>query len=227
MRILLINPNTSASISERMAVPARAALLPGEHLATCTASQGPAVIQSPEQARQAAQTVLQLAQAHGGAHDALIVGMSLDSGLRITRDAMRPRPVIGMTEAACLVACLQGERFGVLTLGQDMVPLYAAHIAELGLAGRLIGVAAAQWPDDFDPAEMGVQVSLLQALAQAAQPLLQQGASSVVLAGAVLCGYGPALAERLGQPVLEGTACAVGLARCCIRQRRPPQGSSA
>ena len=48
-------------------------------------------------------------------------------------------------------------------------------------------------------------------LARAAAPLCGPDVGSVVLAGAVLCGYAPALSQRLGMPVFDGVACAVEL----------------
>jgi len=50
---------------------------------------------------------------------------------------------------------------------------------------------------------------VLDALVAAAQPLCDRGANSVVLAGAVLCGYAPALSLRLNLPVFDGVTCAV------------------
>ena len=44
MRLLLINPNTSAHITERMLNAARAVLGPDVHVSGATASFGPAVI---------------------------------------------------------------------------------------------------------------------------------------------------------------------------------------
>ncbi|THU04490.1 hypothetical protein E9531_03625 [Lampropedia puyangensis] len=221
MHIVLINPNSSAAVTEALALPARAMLGPEDVLQAHYSRVGPVVIQTPEQVLQAADEVLALAQQHAHHCDGVIIGMSLDAGLASLRAQWPTLPVVGMTEAACLHACLLGPRFGLLTLGADMAQLYQAHVASLGLGHRLEGVAVAPWPA-LSPHAQAEQVqteAFLQLLAHACQPLLEQGAASIVLAGAVLSGLGRALGAMLGVPVLEGTACAVGLLRSVHAQR--------
>lgn len=215
MRLLLINPNTSVHITERLAASARTMLPDGATLTALTATEGPRAVRSPADVRGAAERVVTMAREHGAQHDAVVVAISLDCGLAQARALCAPRPVIGMTEAACLLACLCGPRFGVLTLGRDMATLYRDHVSQLGLGQRLVGVAAPEAPAAFDTPADTVSPQLLDLLTEAAQPLLQNGADAIVLAGAVLCGYAPALQQRLGKPVLDGVACAVQLA--CAR----------
>lgn len=214
MRILLINPNRSAWVTERLAAPARAMLLPGERLDTLTSQDGPEMVRTPEQVGAAESEVLALAARHGGGYDALVLGISLDCGLDAARRQRGPQPVIGMTEAACLAACTAGARFGLLTVGPAMAPLYAAHVRALGLEARCVGVEAPDAPEAFAAgAHNALPASAAALLAQGAQALRARGADSIVLAGAVLCGSGPALAIATGMPCFEGTACAIGLAR--------------
>lgn len=215
MRILLINPNSSAAVTQALAQPAKAMLGAGDVLLTCQASVGPAVIQTPAQVQQAAAVVLALAKEHGQGCDGMLIGMSLDSGLAALRQQLPGLPVVGMTQAACLHASALGDTFGVLTLGSDMAPLYAQHIAQLGLASQLLGVVAAPWSAMANGPNAGSgQPQLdLAVLSEACQPLLAQGAKSIVLAGAVLSGLAAPLRRLWGVPVLDGSACAVGLLR--------------
>ena len=212
MRLLLINPNTSAHITERLAASARSALPSGATLTALTAAEGPQAVRSAEDVPAATRNVIHMARQHGPSHDAVLIGISLDCGLDEVRRQNAPQPVIGMTEAACLMACLHGPRFGLITLGATMAPLYQAHVERLGLAQRLLAVAAPDVPQAFAATADSVSPELLDQLTLVAQPMLEAGADSVVLAGAVLCGYGPALTQRLGRPVLDGMVCAVQLA---------------
>lgn len=213
MRLLLINPNTSEAITERLAASARPLLGPADHLTALTASEGPRAVTQAAELPAAAERVRAMARQHGPAHDAVLIAISLDCGLAETRAALSPRPVIGMTEAACLMALLHGPRFGLLTVGPQLAPLYQAHVAALGLASRLAGVAAPALPQAYDAAAGTLDPGVTETLAAAAQELVAAGADSLVLAGAVLCGYAPALQARIGRPVLDGMACAVLLAR--------------
>lgn len=215
MRLLLINPNTSGHITQRMMASARGVLPAGVTLTGVTATEGPKAVRSLGDVAAATANVLRMAGQPGPAHDAVLLGISLDCGLDELRQMNAFQPVVGMTEAACIMACLQGPRFGLVTLGAQMAPLYQAHVTRLGLGQRLAALAAPEVPEAFDASPDGVSPGMLDLLTQAAQTTLEQGADSVVLAGAVLCGYGPALQVRLGRPVLDGVACAVLLA--CAR----------
>lgn len=225
MRLLLINPNTSVHITERLAASARSQLPVGTTLTALTATEGPRAVRSPAEVQGATERVLVMAREHAAQHDAVVLGISLDCGLTQTRALCAPRPVIGMTEAACLLACLHGPRFGVLTLGRDMAGLYQDHVGKLGLGQRLAGVAAIESPAAFDTPENTVSAQVLDLMDAATQSLLQNGADAIVLAGAVLCGYAPALQQRVGKPVLDGVACAVQLALAQLALARANSGT--
>lgn len=212
-RLLLVNPNTSVHITERLALSARSQLPDGVGLTALTATEGPAAVRSPLELAAAADRVVAMAVAHQTDHDAVVVGISLDCGLAATRAAWAPRPVLGMTEAACHMACTAGPQFVLLTLGSAMADSYRDHVTQLGLAGRLAGVAAPEAPEAFSAAPHEVLPSVLDALLAATTPLCGPQVGSVVLAGAVLCGYAHALSQRLGLPVFDGVACAVQLVR--------------
>ena len=54
MKLLLVNPNRSQWITERMAKVGRAVLLPGEQLDAITSTDGPDVVKTPQQTMAAA-----------------------------------------------------------------------------------------------------------------------------------------------------------------------------
>lgn len=212
-RLLLVNPNTSTHITERLARSARTQLSADVSLTALTAHEGPTAVRSPVELAAAAERVFTMASAHHTDHDAVVVGISLDCGLAATRAAWSPRPVLGMTEAACHMACLAGPQFVLLTTGAVMANSYRDHVAQLGLASRLTAVAAPEAPEAFTAAPHEVLPSVLDALVDSVRPLCGPEVGSLVLAGAVLCGYAQALSRRVGLPVFDGVACAVQLVR--------------
>lgn len=220
MRLLLINPNRTAAITERVAQPARRMLAVEDVLDTVTSTTGPEVVRSPAQLEAASQEVQSLAARHGSGYDAIILGISLDCGLMETRRQQRGQWVIGMTEAACHAACIASARFGVLTVGSGMAGAYAEHVRALGLESRCIGVAAPDCPEAFVSPATAQVPEVLRVLTHSAFELRSRGADSIVLAGAVLCGYGAALAQVVSIPVWEGPACAVSMARLLIENTR-------
>lgn len=171
--------------------------------------------------QQAEHNAIALFDAHADACDAVLLGISLDGAaplLRLRRPAL---PVVGMTEAALMSACLRAQRVGLLTLGPGLVPMYAARVAQIGLSSRVVGIEAPEAPQAFLPATMGVHPDTLALLCVAGTCLQAQGAQTLVLAGAVLCGgYAAELSARCACPVFDGMVCAVEQARGLLSCKR-------
>lgn len=141
MRLLVANGNTTPAITALCAEAARAAASPGTEIIPATPRFGPAVIATRAENAIAGHALLSLLAEHAGpgenAVDAVLLAVSHDTALEAARQLM-PCPVVGMTEAACLTACLLGGRFGLLTFGG--VDTYRERIAQHGLSARLAGL---------------------------------------------------------------------------------------
>lgn len=217
-RYLLINPNGSAHITARLAASAQAVLTDDETLTAVNAIGEPAVVRDAATLALADRHAEDLFDRHAAGCDAVLLGISLDGAVDALRRRRPSRPVVGMTEAALVSAVLCARRVGLLTLGPAMVPLYADRVAQIGLGSRLAGIEAPDAPSAFLPQTTGVDPATLEAVALAGARLRDAaGAGALVLAGAVLCGYAPALRTRLGVPVFDGMACAVMQARTLLR----------
>ncbi len=209
MRLLLINPNTSTHITHRLALSARRALHPADTLTAVTAEGSPQVVRNAIDLQQAHGNALALAHAHAARHDAIVLAISLDGASVALREQHPALPVVGMTEAALMTACLRAQYIGLLTLGASVLPLYRERVAQIGVGSRVIAYAAPEAPTAFAPDTHDVDPVVLDALVTACGQLRRDGAQIVVLAGAVLCGYAEALQARCNVPVLDGVACAV------------------
>lgn len=223
MRVLLFNPNRSAHITARLEASARGALQGGESLLARCGRFGPEVVRDAATLAEAeAGARLELpALAATAEADVVLLAISLDGAADELRRRLAPRPLLGMTEAAVAVAAQCGRRVGLLTLGPGLLPLYRARLADLLPAARIAGLEAPDLPRAFDPGAAGVAADVLPVLVDAARRLVERGADSVVLAGAVLCGYERALAAAIDRPVLDGVACAVHHLRALHRLRAP------
>ncbi len=207
MRILLFNPNRSVHITGRMAASARAELRAPHQLEAVTSGAGPQVVHDAATLQQADAEALRAVPALMQDADALLLAISLDGVIDQLRPRLAPQPVLGMTEAAVAAAAALGGRVGLLTLGPGLLPLYQARLAALLPAGRIAGLQAPELPQAFAPD--ADPAALRPVLLAASQRLVQDGAHSIVLAGAVLCGHDEALQAALGVPVLDGVRCAV------------------
>ncbi|TCZ58572.1 aspartate/glutamate racemase family protein [Roseicella aquatilis] len=215
MRLLVANANTTEAITELCAAAARGAAGPGTEIIPATPRFGPAVIATRAEDAIAAHGLLSLLAEHAGQVDGVLLAVSLDTALEAARQLM-PCPVVGMTEAACLAACLLGGRFGLVTMGS--VEPYRERIARHGLAPRLAALRGiALTPQDAvrDPQAVASQMDA--AIAE----VVAEGADAVVLGGAALAGMGPRLQRQAAVPLLDGIACGVKLLEMLVTLRLP------
>jgi allantoin racemase len=215
MRLLVANANTTQAISELCAAAARAAAAPGTEIVAATPRFGPAVIASRAENAIASHGVLSLLAGHAGSVDAVLLAVSHDTALEAARQLM-PCPVVGMTEAACLAACLVGARFGLVTFGG--VETYRERIAQHGLSSRLaslVGVDATPQETVRDPE--GVARKMQAGIARA----VAEGSDAVILGGAALAGMAPRLQAGAPVPLLDGIAAGVKLAEMLVALRLP------
>jgi allantoin racemase len=218
MRLLVANANTTEAITELCAASARAAASPGTEIIPATPRFGPAVISSRAENIVAGHALLELLATHAGLVDAVLLAVSHDTALEAARQIL-PCPVVGMTEAACLTACLTGGRFGLATFGGTET--YRERIAQHGLGGRLAGLTGIDaTPQDAVRDPEGVGRKLQAAIAG----LAAQGADSVVLGGAALAGMAPRLQPGSPVPLLDGIACGVRLLEMLVALRLPKPG---
>jgi allantoin racemase len=215
MRLLVANANTTEAITQACALAARAAAAPGTEIFPATPRFGPAVISSRAENVIAGHALLELLAERAGQVDAVLLAVSHDTALEAARQMM-PCPVVGMTEAACLVGCMAGGRFGLVTFGG--VETYRELVGRHGLSSRLAGLAGvdATPPEAVaDPEGVGAKVLA------AVESLAAQGADSVVLAGAALAGFDRRLQARAPVALLDGMACGVRMAEMLVALQLP------
>src|SRR4051812_47582906 len=132
MRLLVVNANTSESVTEAVAAEARRVAAPGTEILPVTGAFGARVITTRAENAVAEHALLDALARHQGAFDAVLIAVSYDTGLRAARELM-PVPVVGMTEAALFAAAMLGGRFGLVTFGKGTLPLYRDTVELHGL----------------------------------------------------------------------------------------------
>lgn len=205
MKLLLINPNTSAHVTDRMVAAAQRTLGPHATVTGVTAASGPAIVGSRSENALAAASALELAAAHAQAADAVVLAISTDAGLDALREMLEV-PVAGMLEAALFTAAQLGGRIGLMTLGARMLPLYQERAQLYGIASRVCAWHALELPAAY---AQHTSDDVVEAVAGHALQLVRDNSLDVlVLSGAVLAGYREAVARRLPVPVIDGTEAA-------------------
>lgn len=115
MRIKLINPNTTVSMTEAMTACARAVAAAGTEITGVSPQMGPASIESHYDEALAVPGLLQeIERGERDGYDAYVIACFGDPGLSAARELARG-PVIGIAEAAMHMASLIAPGFSVVT----------------------------------------------------------------------------------------------------------------
>lgn len=226
MRLLLLNPNISDSVSDLIRAEAQRSASPGTQVEVLTAATGVAYIETRFEALLGAWATAQLAAEHAHRYDAVVVAAFGDPGLPALREVL-PVPVTGLTEAALASAHLLGHRISIIAISQRIQAWYREVVESYGFGPRLASIRALDRP----LARIGgVQDEHAQALlALAERAVAEDGADVIVLAGAPLAGLARALHGRLPVPVVDGVSSAVRHAEtlAALRPGRARAGSFA
>lgn len=206
MRLLLINPNISDSVSDLIRAEAQRSAAPRTEIEVLTAPFGVAYIETRFEALIGAYAAAELAAEHHARFDAVIVAAFGDPGLAGLREAL-PCPVTGLTEAALASACLLGKRFSIVAITQRIRAWYRETVQTNGLEGRLASIRGLDEPLADIGNVQGEQGERLVRLAEACVD--EDGADVIVLAGAPLAGLARSLHGRLPVPAVDGVSSAV------------------
>lgn len=206
MRLLVINPNISTSVSDLIGVEARRAASPGTEINMATASFGVAYIETRLEAVIAGYAVACAAAEHGAGHDGVVVAAFGDPGLGGLRELLDV-PVVGMTEAALMSACMLGQRFSIIAISHRIAAWYRECVEANGLGGRLASIRSLDRPLANIATVQEDHTARLSELSEAA--VREDGADVLILAGAPLAGLARSLEGRLPVPVVDGVSSAV------------------
>ena len=219
--ILLINPNTTPSITDLVLKTARSCASEGTTLRAVTGAFGPRYIASRVGYAIAGHAAVDAFANDQGHKDAVVLACFGDPGLDALRE-IATVPVVGLADASVLQACALGRRFSIVTGGERWKPMLEEFVASRGLARRLASVrAVAPTGADIarDPdAALGLLADGCTACA------VEDGADVVILGGAGLAGLGSRLVSRVAVRLLDGIACAVSMAEGLARHK-PAKGS--
>ena len=141
MKILLYNPNTTQSITNKLFDTAKLVASSGTEIIPMTATKGFPYISNKAEAQIAGVTVLEVFAKEHNNYDAAIIAAFGDPGLIAARSLFE-MPIVGLGEAAMLSACLFGKKFGVISFTNNMSAWYEESVETLGLKSRYAGFRA-------------------------------------------------------------------------------------
>jgi len=224
MRILMINPNSTARMTASIAAAARSVAAPGTEIVAVNPETGPAAIQGPEDGAAALPglyTLFDRLVLDESSYNAVVIACFDDTGLAELKKRS-PVPVLGIGEAGYLAAMMVAQRFSVVTTLAVSLPVLEANIQRYGWAGRCARVRASGIPVlDLEEARGSVTEIIAGEIGRAVG---EDGCEAVVLGCAGMAGFAAEMSARFGLPVIDGVASAVtfseALNRAGIEQHR-------
>jgi Asp/Glu/hydantoin racemase len=209
MKLLIVNPNTSAHVTDVIAREARRVASPGTEVIAVTARFGASYIETHGEAAVAAHATLEALAGHSTGCNAAIIAAFTDPGIDGAREILDV-PVVGIAQAAMATASLLGSRFSLVSVSRRMVPLFRACVDRYGMGSRLASIRMLDVPlADIATVQVDLEARIVELCHRAAD---EDGADVVILAGGPLAGLASRVAGRIAAPVVDGTTSAVHLA---------------
>ena len=216
MKILLLNPNTTEDVTNRLYAAGRAFANAGTELVPMTAERGVPYIATRAEAQIGGAIALEMLAARHREVDAAIIAAFGDPGLFGARELF-DIPVVGMAEAAMLTACMLGQRFSVVTFARALGPWYRECVEMHGLQGRCASIrmldGAFQSISDVQEEKEALLIEL------ANRTVTEDEADVVILGGAPLAGLSAKVADRIPVPLVDPVAAAVKQAEALVTLR--------
>lgn len=212
MKILVINPNTTTSMTDKIAKAARAVARPDTEIVAASSQDGPASIQGFLDVATCVPGLLNEVVQHKEV-DAIVIACFDDTGLDAVRSLVSV-PVLGIGEAAYHAASMIANKFSVITTLSRSVPGLENNLLRYGLAQKCACVRATEIPvlklEEGDPATLD-KIRL-----EIHASINEDKAEAIVLGCAGMADLMARLSEEFGLPVIDGVSAGVTFAEALV-----------
>ena len=207
MKIFVINPNTSQTMTDHIREALEGVKRPDTELTVTCPDRGPETIESAYDEAFAIPPTLELVKkANKEGYDAVILACFSDPGLEAARE-VSVIPIIGIEESTLHMAAMLGARFSILTPRKQRIPSKCEHVHIRGLSHFLASVRSLDLSvaeTDSDPAKTK------QRLINVAKTAVEKDGAEVIIMGcAGMAGYAQEIEETLSVKVLDPVAIAL------------------
>lgn len=213
MKILVINVNTTESMTQEIAKSAQGAARTGTEIIALTPTIGAESVEGNVESHLAAVAVMDRILAYEGDYDAIIQAGFGEHGREALQELFDV-PVVDITEAAAHVATLIGRTFSIVTTLDRTVPLIEDRLLLSGLASRCASVRAS----GLGVLELNDPHTAIAAIADEARKAVEQDRAEVIVLGCGgMAGLEEAVRDATNTPVVDGVAAAVALAEGLVQ----------
>ena len=215
MEILVVNPNTTPSMTAAIGRAAARVAGPGTRIVAVNPETGPASIEGYyDEALSMPGLLAEIARGEARGVAGHVIACFDDTGLDAAR-ALAQAPVVGIGEAAFHLASLVAGRFSVVTTLGRSVPALEHNLARYGLATRCARVRASEVPVLALERREADACKRIDAEIEAAKR--EDRAEAIVLGCAGMVDLAAELAVRHALPVVDGVTAATLLVETLVR----------
>lgn len=207
MKILLVNPNATASMTEKIAASARRVAGPGVEIVARTGEGSPASIEGHHDEAMSVPALLRhVREGEEQGVAGVVVACFDDPGIGACRE-LSSGPVIGIAEAALKAATMLATSFSVVTTLPRSVPVIEELARRYGVDHQCRKVRSASIPvlaleEEGSGAKEKVRDEILRAIRE-------DNCEAVVLGCAGMADLTDWLSRETGVPVIDGVTVAV------------------
>lgn len=212
MKIKVINPNTTQSMTATITAAARAVAAPGTEIIAVTSRSGAVSIEGHYDE---AMSIVGLVDAirEGPEADAHVIACFGDPGLLAARE-IASGPVLGIAEAAMHAASFVATGFSVVTTLERTRIIVEHLVRNYGMEHHCRRVRATDIPVlELENPESNSRKLIL---AECERAITEDGSGAIVLGCAGMADLNAFLEDKLGVPVIDGVTAAVKFAEALV-----------
>jgi allantoin racemase len=209
LRVLVVNVNTTESMTDAIAERARRYADPRTEIVALTPKFGPDSCSGNLDSHLAAIAVADCVLAYAGPYDAVVQAGFGEHGREVLQELLEV-PVVDITDAAAHVACLLGRRFAVVTTIARTVSLIEDRL----LLGGVLSRCASIRPTGLDVLDLSRdRARSVAAIVEQARTAIRDDRAEVICLGcAGMADLAETVQAEVNVPVVDGIAAAVKLA---------------
>lgn len=214
MKIMVINPNSTASMTKKIGACATAAAAPDTEIIATNPADSPASIEGYSDGAMAVPGLLaEIRKGEAEGVDGYVIACFDDTGVDACRE-VASGPVVGICEAGMTAAAMISTGFSVVTTLSRSVPIIEELADKYGMQRKCRKVRASELPvlaleDEGNAARTIIRDEILVAISE-------DHCEAVVLGCAGMADLTEALSSETGIPVIDGVVCAVKMVEALV-----------
>jgi allantoin racemase len=214
MRLHVINPNSTRSMTDKIGACARSVASPGTEIVATNPASAPASIEGQyDEAMSLAGLLEEVRKGEQAGADGFVIACFDDVGLGACRE-IATGPVLGICEAAMHAASMIATGFSVVTTLDRSVPLIEDLALRYGMERRCRRVRAADIPVlALEEPGSNARQKLLDEVTRA---IREDRCEAVILGCAGMADLTAWLTKETGVPVIDGVAVAVRMVEALV-----------